>query len=181
MDMDDEKEDDEEGEMEEYTEEEQRKMEDESQTSDLSITASATASQTSTTTTTSAKKVALHKGSIKQREQPQHTRTKLQKSAKVKYWEATRSVKKEELSLIRSLTNRIDAKEDTVSKPKNDGDRDECDIFGKLFASKMRKLDDQLREEAMMAINQVLGEHLLRHLRKPSATTSPQPSCQPCN
>ena len=180
FDMDDEEEGDEEGEVQEYAEEEEREMEEESQI-DLSITASATASQTSATTATSAKKVALNKGSIQQREQPKQKRAKLQKSAKVKHWEATRSVEKEELSLIRSLTNKIDTKEDTVSKTKNNGDRDECGIFGELVASKMRKLDEQSREEAMMAINQILSEHRLRHLRKPSAPISPQPSWQPRN
>ena len=84
-------------------------------------------------------------------------------------FEMSRSIEKEELGLIRSLSKKMGEPTvaDTGNKKKDD--RDECDIFGELIATKLRKLSSNIREDAEMALNNTLMEWIVkeRRLRTP--------------
>ena len=57
------------------------------------------------------------------------------------------------------------------------GDRDECDIFGELVATKIRKLSRQTQEEVQLAIESTLMQYRIRDERR----SAQQSHCSRCD
>lgn len=89
---------------------------------------------------------------------------RIEKPTKVKFWEKSRDIEKEEILVMRALAKKFD---ETPSK--NVSGRDTCEIYGELVASKLRKLDSDVQEEAQMAIDSVLMTHRIRNQQRREA------------
>ena len=85
----------------------------------------------------------------------------------MKQWENKRSVEKEELSILKHITNRLD--EPKTPPPENPTFDTNCDqyiLFGELITEKMRKLSEDAHIKAEIAISPALAGQQLRDIRR---------------
>ena len=92
---------------------------------------------------------------------------KIEKSARVKNWEKAKSLEKEELNILKHITNRLDGPPPPPPPEKpTETNRDQYSLFGELIAVKMRKLSEDARIEVEIAINAAIAEQQLADIRR---------------
>ena len=102
---------------------------------------------------------------------------RLVKSKKVKIWEKSRDIEKEEISVMRALAKNLGKDEGTGVSGKRE--RDTLDIYGELVASKLREMSRDAQEQAQLAIDTILINHRIRDRRRPLAPLDAFPNFTP--